>query len=195
MKLNAICVYCGSRPGTDPAFQTAAASVGNQLARRDIELVYGGSSQGMMGAVADAALDTDGRVVGILPGGLASREKVHSDVTELHVVDSMHERKAMMERRSDGFIALPGGLGTLEELCEVTTWAQLGIHQKPIGVLNVNGYFDDILAFLDHAVDHQFVSGEHRQLLIVDDDPARLLDRMADFESSIDKVWLDESQI
>ncbi len=195
MKFNAICVYCGSRPGTDPAFRAAAASVGEEFAHRDIDLVYGGSSKGMMGTAADAALDADGRVVGILPGGLASREKVHGDVTELHVVDSMHERKAMMEDISDGFIALPGGLGTLEELCEVTTWAQLGIHQKPIGVLNVNGYFDDVLAFLDHAVDKEFVSAEHRRLLIVDDEPAQLLDRMADFEPFIDKIWLDESQI
>ena len=195
MELNALCIYCGSRPGNAPEFTRMAARLGRQLARRDIDLVYGGASTGMMGAAADAALQEDGDVIGILPAGLASREKAHDGLTQLHVVDSMHERKAHMEQASDGFIALPGGLGTLEELCEVTTWAQLGIHQKPIGVCNVAGYFDDFLGFLDHAVDNGFLADEHRDLLIVDDRPDRLIDEMADFEPFLERTWLDESQI
>lgn len=193
--LDALCIYCGSRPGNEPQFLKAARQLGEELARRQIDLVYGGGSEGMMGTAADAALEAGGDVVGILPGGLASREKAHLDVTELHIVDSMHDRKAMMERLSDGFIALPGGLGTLEELCEVTTWAQLGIHRKPVGICNVDGYFQGFLSFLDHAVDSGFLPAEHRQLLIVDDQPAGLLDKMANFEPFIDKIWLDESQI
>ncbi len=195
MDFRALCIYCGSRPGRQPEYRQQAAELGRLMADRGIDVVYGGASQGMMGAVANAALDEGGDVIGILPGGLASREKAHTDVTELHVVDSMHERKAMMERKSDGFIALPGGLGTLEELCEVTTWAQLGIHRKPVGVCNVDGYFDRFLAFLDDAVEQQFLTEDHRRLLIVDDDPQRLLDKMADFEPFLEGTWLDESQI
>ena len=195
MKLQALCVYCGSRPGTEPAFCQAATAMGEALARRDIDVVYGGSSAGMMGAVADAALQEGGQVVGILPKGLASKEKAHAHLSRMHVVDSMHERKAMMEKLSSGFIALPGGLGTLEELCEVTTWAQLGIHQKPVAILNVDGYFDGFLSFLDHAVDMGFLSADHRRLLIIDDDPDALVDKMAAFTPFLKKIWLDESQI
>ena len=195
MDFRSLCIYCGSRPGRQPEYRRRAAELGRLMADRDIDVVYGGASQGMMGAVANAALDEGGDVIGILPGGLASREKAHTDVTELHVVDSMHERKAMMERKSDGFVALPGGLGTLEELCEVTTWAQLGIHRKPVGVCNVDGYFDRFLAFLDDAVEQQFLTEDHRRLLIVDEDPQRLLDKMADFEPFLEGTWLDESQI
>ncbi len=194
-QLDALCIYCGSRPGEDPEFLAAARQLGRRLASDGIDLVYGGAKKGMMGAAADAALDAGGDVIGILPGGLASREKAHTELTELHVVDSMHQRKAMMERLSDGFIALPGGLGTLEELCEVTTWAQLGIHRKPVGLCNVNNYFGGFLAFLDHAVDCRFLPPEHRDLLIVDDNPDQLIERMSQFEPFLDKTWLDESQI
>lgn len=194
-ELNALCLYCGSRPGNNPRYCEVAARLGEQLAQRGIQLVYGGASEGMMGAAADAALQAGGDVVGILPAGLASREKAHVELTQLHVVDSMHERKAMMERISDGFIALPGGLGTLEELCEVTTWAQLGIHRKPVGVCDVENYFEGFLSFLDHAVDTGFLPPQHRQLLIVDDEPGTLLDEMAQFEPFIERTWLDESQI
>ncbi len=195
MNLQTLCIYCGSREGLNPAFTASAVELGGLLARATIDVVYGGSSQGMMGAVADAALENGGRAIGILPGGLASREKAHQNLTEMHLVDSMHERKALMEKLSDGFIALPGGMGTLEELCEVTTWAQLGIHRKPLGILNVDGYFDSFLAFLDHAVEMEFFEEEHRQLLLVDDDPAQLLAKMEAFEPFLTRVWLDESEI
>ncbi len=195
MNFDALCVYCGSRPGTDPAFRETGRRLGRLMAERSIDLIYGGSAKGMMGSVANAVLDAGGGAIGILPEGLASREKAHTDLTELKVVSSMHERKALMERRSDGFIALPGGLGTLEELCEVTTWAQLGIHRKPVGICNVAGYFDPFLAFLDHAVRCEFLTPQHRRLLIVDDDPRALIDKMESFEPFIDKIWLDESQI
>lgn len=195
MKLNALCIYCGSRPGTDAEFCDTAAALGRQLADRHIDVVYGGSCQGMMGAVADAALEAGGDVIGVLPGGLASREKAHDGLTELLIVDSMHERKSKMAESSDGFIALPGGLGTLEELCEVSTWAQLGIHQKPIGICNVQGYFDAFLDFLDQAIEKGFLPAEHRDLIIVDDRPDVLLERMDDFEPFLERTWLDESQI
>ena len=195
MNLQTLCVYCGSREGLNPSFTAGAVELGGLLAQAKIDVVYGGSSQGMMGAVANAALENGGRAIGILPGGLASREKAHQHLTEMHLVDSMHERKALMEKLSDGFIALPGGMGTLEELCEVTTWAQLGIHRKPLGILNVDGYFDSFLAFLDHAVEMGFFEEEHRQLLLVDDDPAQLLAKMEAFEPFLTRVWLDESEI
>lgn len=195
MNLEALCIYCGSRPGTDPEFRRRATELGRLLADNEVDLVYGGASQGMMGAVADAALDAGGRVIGILPGGLASKEKAHDGLSELHIVDSMHQRKALMEKLSDGFIALPGGLGTLEELCEVTTWAQLGIHRKPVGVYNIAGYFDGFLAFMDHAVEMEFLPQKHRRLLLVDDNPRKLLGKMDDFEPFLDRLWLDESEI
>lgn len=179
----------------DPVFARAAADLGRCMARRKIDVVYGGGAHGMMGIVADTTMEKGGRVIGILPAGLASREKANEGVTELHIVDSMHDRKAMMERMSDGFIALPGGLGTLEEICEVTTWAQLGIHQKPLGILNVGGYFDHFLAFLDHAVTMGYLDPDHRRLLIVDDDPDGLIDAMSAFEPYLKKIWLDESEI
>ncbi len=195
MKLESLCIYCGSRPGTNPEFQRCARVLGRLLAEYEIDVVYGGASTGMMGAAANAALDAGGRVIGILPGGLASREKAHQGLSELHIVDSMHQRKAMMEKFSDGFIALPGGLGTLEELCEVTTWAQLGIHRKPVGILNISGYFDGFLAFIDHAVQMEFLPEEHRQLFLVDDAADTLLKKMDEFEPFLDRLWLDESEI
>ena len=195
MKLDALCVYCGSRPGTNPEFGDVAQQLGQTMARRSIDLVYGGASKGMMGRVANAVMDSGGRAIGILPEGLASREKAHTELSELEIVGSMHERKALMEKKSDGFIALPGGLGTLEELCEVTTWAQLGIHRKPVGVCNVAGYFDKFLAFMDHAMESEFLTKEHRRLFIVEEQPRALLDAMEQFEPFLEKVWLDESQI
>lgn len=195
MKLDSLCVYCGSSPGNRDEFTAAAVSLGRFFAREGIDIIYGASSWGMMGALADAALDAGGLVTGILPRGLASKEKAHPNLTELHLVDTMHERKALMEKLSDGFVALPGGLGTLEELCEVTTWAQLGIHRKPIGVYNVAGYFDGFFQFLDHAVESGFLSSEHRELLITADAPSELLESMRGFEPFVKRIWLDESEI
>lgn len=174
-----LCVYCGSRRGADPAFEAAARRVGDEIGRRGWGLVYGGGKVGLMGDVADAALAAGARVVGIIPDALMQREVGHRGLHELHVVPTMHVRKQQMAERADAFVALPGGLGTLEELFEVWTWRQLGYHQRPIGLLNVAGYFDPLIEFLDRTVTQGFVSAEQHALLVVHHDPADLLDLMA----------------
>lgn len=171
----------------------AAVELGGALAARGIELVYGGGCVGLMGVLADAALAGGGRVIGVIPHTLMAREVGHRGLTDLHVVDSMHERKAMMAELSDGFIALPGGFGTLEEMFEILTWAQLGLHTHPCGVLNVEGYFDSLLAFLDHSVSEAFVREAHRSMLLVDDSPHRLLDRFAAYRAPTVEKWLQRS--
>jgi uncharacterized protein (TIGR00730 family) len=173
--LRSICVFCGASSGKDPRYAAAAAAVGERLASRGIQLVYGGGHLGLMGAVADAALAAGGRVIGVIPRGLVDRELAHRGVSELRIVDTLHQRKAVMAELSDGFIALPGGLGTLEELAEVLSWAQLDLHAKPIGLLDVGGYFGALESFLDHAVSEGFVAERHRRLLLRDDDIDRLL--------------------
>ncbi|MEO7244900.1 MAG: TIGR00730 family Rossman fold protein [Rubrivivax sp.] len=173
-----LCVYCGSRSGADPAYAAAARAVGDGLGRRGEQLVYGGGNIGLMGIVADAALAAGGRVVGIIPQALMVREVGHSTLSEQHVVPTMHLRKQMMAERADAFLALPGGLGTLEELFEVWTWRQLGYHDKPVGVLNVAGYWDPLLRFLDGCVEQGFLDATQRRLPLVDDDPQRLVQRL-----------------
>ena len=163
--LRRICVFCGASPGRDPAFAALARSVGAGLAQRGIGVVYGGGRVGLMGALADAALDAGGQVSGVIPQGLVDRELAHPGLTELRVVATLHERKAVMAELSDAFIALPGGLGTLEELAEVTSWAQLELHHKPIGLIDVAGYWDPLLAWLDGAVETGFLAPAHRGLL------------------------------
>jgi len=180
--MDSICVYCGSRPGADPAYTEAAAALGEALAEQDITLVYGGGHVGMMGTVADAVLDAGGEVVGVIPEALADAEQAHEGVTELLVVDSMHERKQTMADRSEGFVALPGGFGTLEEIIEVLTWSQLGIHRKPCGFLNVGGYFDDLFAFFDHQRNEAFVDERHREMVVVAAEPTDLLARFDAYE-------------
>ncbi|WP_237060331.1 TIGR00730 family Rossman fold protein [Microbulbifer sediminum] len=177
-----ICVYCGSSPGRLPEYRQAAEALAAELVARDIGLVYGGASIGVMGAVADAVLAGGGRVTGVIPEALAVREVPHPNVTQMHVVGSMHERKAMMEQLSDGFIALPGGLGTLEELFEILTWAQLGFHRKPCGLLDVAGYFQHLASFLDHCVNEQLLQPQYRNMLLEADTPAGLLARMNDYQ-------------
>lgn len=177
--LRSICVFCGASSGHDPRYAAAAAVVGERLASHGIRLVYGGGHLGLMGAVADAALAAGGRVVGVIPRGLVDRELAHRGVSELRIVDTLHQRKAVMAELSDGFIALPGGLGTLEELAEVLSWAQLDLHTKPIGLLDVGGYFRELEGFLDHAVAEGFIAERHRRLLLVDDDIERLLEAFA----------------
>ncbi len=177
--IRSICVFCGASSGRDPRYAAAAAVTGERLAARGIQLVYGGGRLGLMGTLADAALAAGGRVVGVIPRGLVDRELAHPGVSELRIVDTLHERKAIMAQLADGFIALPGGLGTLEELAEVLSWAQLDLHAKPVGLLDVGGYFGSLEAFLDHAVGEGFVAERHRRLLLVDDDLDRLLDRFA----------------
>lgn len=176
-----LCVFCGSSAGARPEYLAAAQTLGRALAERGVGLVYGGARVGLMGAVADAALAHGGEVLGVIPRALEEREIAHPGLTELRVVESMHERKAVMSDLSDGFVALPGGLGTLEELFEVWTWAQLGVHDKPCALLDVAGYYVPLLDFLDHGVREGFVRPAHRAQLLVDDDPARLLDRLALF--------------
>ena len=191
MHIESICVFCGSNSGLRDVYRLAAESVGRRLAERKIELVYGGGSCGLMGTLADAAIAAGGRVVGVIPKAIEKHEIAHYGLSELHVVASMHERKAMMAELSDGFIALPGGIGTLEELFEVLTWSQLGFHGKPVALLNVDGYFDSLLAMLDRHVTEGFLRPEHRALLIDGDDIDELLARMAEHEpSGLDK-WLD----
>ena len=189
--MKSICVFTGSSPGAQPAYAEAAEALGRTLAERGLELVYGGAQVGLMGTLADAALASGGRVVGVLPEALVSKEIAHTGLSKLHVVSSMHERKALMAELSDGFVALPGGLGTLEELAEVLTWAQLGLHAKPCGLLDVAGYYTGLLSFLDHAVTERFVHPEHRSLLIAGDVPGALLDQLAAWRAPKLEKWLD----
>jgi uncharacterized protein (TIGR00730 family) len=175
--IRSICVFCGASVGHDARYAAAAAAVGERLATRGIQLVFGGGRLGLMGILADAALAAGGRVVGVIPRGLVDRELAHPNVSDLRIVDTLHERKAEMAAQADAFLALPGGLGTLEELAEVLSWAQLDLHAKPIGVLDVGGYFAALQAFLDHAVAEGFVAEGNRRLLLADSDLDRLLER------------------
>jgi len=177
--IRSVCVFCGASSGTDPRYAAAAAVTGERLADRGIRLVFGGGRRGLMGAVADAAMAAGGEVIGVIPQGLVDRELAHTALTELRIVATLHERKAVMADLADAFIALPGGLGTLEELAEVLSWAQLELHAKPIGLLDVGSYFAALDAFLDHALAEGFVAERHRRLLLRDDDVDRLLDRFA----------------
>ena len=174
-----VCVYCGSRSGSSPAYAAAARAVGAEIARRGWQLVYGGGRAGLMGALADAALAAGASVCGVIPQSLMQRELGHPDLSELHVVHTMHERKLLMAERSDAFVALPGGIGTFEELFEVWTWRQLGYHDKPLGLLNVGGYYDALLAFLAQTEQAGFVSGPQRELMQVDISAESLITRLA----------------
>jgi uncharacterized protein (TIGR00730 family) len=173
-----ICVFCGSSSGSDPRYREAAADLGRLLASEGIGVVFGGGSIGLMGVLAGAALAADGNVVGVIPHALAARELAHKQVADMRVVPSMHARKALMAELSDAFIALPGGLGTFEELLEIATWGQLGIHRKPVGILNVGGYYDPLIALFDHAVSEGFVSEANRRLVVVADVPVALLESL-----------------
>ena len=189
-----MCVFCGSSAGTRPAYADAARELGELLARRGICLVYGGGDVGLMGVLADSALAAGGEVIGVIPRALADREVAHGGLTKLHVVRTMHERKQMMHDLSDGFIALPGGLGTLEEFFEVVTWGQLGMHAKPCGILDVEGYYEPMLALLDRAVDDQLLKPENRAMLMYDTSAERLLDRMAAYEPPAVIKWIGRAE-
>jgi hypothetical protein len=173
-----VCVFCGSRSGERSIYADTAAALGTLLARRGFGLVYGGGNIGLMGIIADAALAAGGEVIGVIPQHLLEREVAHTGLTQLHVVDSMHTRKALMADIADVFVAAPGGFGTLDELCEILTWAQLGLHGKPCGLLNVAGYFDPLLAMFDQATREGFLSAQHRQLIISEHDTQHLIDRL-----------------
>jgi len=192
--LNSVCVFCGSSPGASPVYGEAAARLGRTLAGRGLTLVYGGGRVGLMGIAADAALAAGGKVIGVIPEALATLELAHDGLTELHVVGSMHERKARMSELSDGFLALPGGIGTLEEWFEVWTWSQLGFQPKPCGLLNAAGYYDHLLAFLDHMTGERFLTPVHRSMAIVDDQPERLLDRLASYQPPRASKWIDATE-
>jgi len=182
-RIESICVFCGSSSGRRRAYSDAASAMGRELAERNISVVYGGARDGLMGAVADAALAAGGRVTGVIPAHLAHQEVPHQHLTELCVVDSMHERKTLMSKLSDGFVTMPGGFGTLDETFEALTWSQLGIQVKPVGLLNVEGYFDPLLSFLDHAAGEGLLRARDRWFLVVAETAGELLDRLSGFEA------------
>ena len=189
-----ICVFCGANPGLDPAYLESARKLGALLAEREIELVYGGGRVGMMGALADAVLAAGGSVIGVIPEALSTKEVAHEDLTQLYVVASMHERKATMAKLSDAFVALPGGYGTLEEFCEVLTWAQLGLHIKPCGLLDVGGFWAPLTKFFDSCVTAGFIGAEERGLVLVEDDAAAMLAKLAAFQPTSTKRWIQLEQ-
>jgi uncharacterized protein (TIGR00730 family) len=189
-----LCVFCGSSEGHDPAYLQAARTLGETLARSGIGLVYGGASVGLMGALADAALVAGGAVTGVMPRALVEKEIAHSGLTDLRVVGSMHERKALMAELADGFVALPGGIGTFEELFEVWTWAQLGHHTKPCALLNVRGFYDGLIAFLDKVVERGFMNDAHRSMLIVAQQPMELLERLEAYEPPAVPKWITRGE-
>jgi uncharacterized protein (TIGR00730 family) len=189
-----LCVFCGSSPGARPAYAEATAEVARLLVGEGVGVVYGGGHVGLMGVLADTAMSAGGEVIGVMPQGLVDREIGHTGITELRVVGSMHERKALMADLADAFIALPGGAGTLEELFEVYTWAQLGLHAKPCGLLDVEGYFSGLVDFLDHAVSERFLREEHRAMLIVESDPRALIERLREFEPGVTPKWIDREE-
>ncbi|WP_040566461.1 LOG family protein [Magnetospirillum molischianum] len=183
-----VCVFCGSSFGARPAYAEAARDLGRLLVARDLELVYGGGNVGLMGVIADAVLAAGGRAIGVIPDAMVTREVSHQGLTELHVVESMHARKAMMADLADGFIAMPGGIGTLDELFEIWTWSQLGIHAKPLGFLDVDGYYSHLQVFLDHVATEGFMRERHRAMVAVEPDPVGLLAAMGGFEAP-EPIW------
>ncbi len=189
--MNTLCVYCGSNPGTRASYGRAARDLAREFVARGIHLVYGGANKGIMGMIADTMLEGKGRVTGIMPRALVEKEVAHPGLTELRVVESMHERKALMADISDGFIALPGGLGTLEELLEVLTWAQLGFHHKPCGLLNVDGFYTHLESFLDHSAEQGFIMSAHRSMLMVANNPATLLDKFSAYTAPKVSKWVN----
>jgi uncharacterized protein (TIGR00730 family) len=189
------CIFCGSSPGARPQYTEATEDLAALLVKNGITLVYGGAAVGLMGRLADTVLSEGGEAVGVMPRSLVEREIAHLGLTDLHIVESMHERKALMAELSDAFVALPGGLGTLDELFEIYTWAQLGLHQKPCGLLNVEGYYDGIAGFLEHAVNERFVREEHRDMLIIEEDPAAMLRRLRFFDpAALTPKWIDREE-
>lgn len=189
-----LCVFCGSSAGVRPAYAAAAKAMGALLASRGIGLVYGGGNVGLMGIVADAALAAGGEVIGVIPQALADLEVAHAGLTKLHVVDSMHTRKALMADLSDAFVAMPGGVGTFEEFFEVVTWSQLGLHHKVCGLLNVEGFYSPLVEFIDHAVSEGFIKPLHRGIIVVDSDPARLLDCLMTTQVPVAPKWIRPDQ-
>ncbi len=192
--MKSVCIFCGSTAGEDPRYLEAAHAMGEAVARKGLRLVYGGARTGMMGRLANAALDAGGEVIGVIPGALMARELAHQDLTDLRVVRSMQQRKEEMADLSDAFVALPGGLGTVEEMLEVLTWNQLGLHRKPCGLLDVLDYFGPLVGFLDHAVKEGFLSRTHRSMIVVESKPEELLDRLESHDLPEVPRWIEPGQ-
>jgi len=193
--MKSLCIYCGSSPGATPVYAQAARELAQAMVEQDIALVYGGGNVGLMRIIADEVMRLGGQATGVIPEALLKKELGHNGLTQLHIVKDMHERKAMMADLSDGFIAMPGGVGTLEELFEVFTWAQLGFHQKPIGLLNVDGFYDGLLQFIQHMVSQRFLKGEQAEILIAEARPTDLLQRFRSFVPHHVPKWLDRNTI
>jgi hypothetical protein len=189
--MKSICVYCGSNFGVRDSYLQTAQRLGTEMAKRDIVLIYGGGKVGLMGAIANSVLAAGGKVIGVIPQALVDKEIAHSGLSDLRIVGSMHERKALMAQLADAFIALPGGLGTLEEFCEIATWTQLGFHSKACGLVNIEGFYDGLLAFLDRATEEKFIRSEHRMIVLSDEDPVELIEKLAQFEIPSVPKWID----
>jgi len=189
--MNSVCVFCGSSPGLHPEYIAAARTFGRLLAEQGVQIVYGGGRVGLMGALADAAMEAGGSVIGVIPRALMAREVGHGGVTDLRVVETMHERKALMADLADGFATLPGGIGTMEEFFEIWTWGQLGIHDKPIGLLDVRGFYAPMALLLDHLVEQEFLAPRHRARVLLDDSAGNLIERMRAFVPPRTRKWLD----
>jgi uncharacterized protein (TIGR00730 family) len=189
-----LCVFCGSNTGTRPAYAEAATLLARHLANLGIGIVYGGGNVGLMGVLADAALAAGGEVIGVIPHSLFAKEVGHAGLTHLHIVNTMHERKAMMADLADGFIAMPGGWGTFDEFCEILTWAQLGLHHKPCGILNVEGYYDTLLAMFDHSVAEGFLKPAYRPMILADADPVELVAKMQQYLPLVLEKWISKSE-
>jgi uncharacterized protein (TIGR00730 family) len=190
-----LCVFCGSSHGARESYAEAARALGQEMVQRGIGLVYGGGNVGLMGVIADAVLEAGGEAIGIIPAHLVAKEIQHKQLTDLRVVSTMHERKALMADLAEGFIALPGGFGTYDEFCEALTWAQLGLHSKPCAMLNVAGYYDALLAMFDHATAEGFVRADYRAMVIVATEPAELLDRMEKYHAPVVEKWITRSDV
>jgi uncharacterized protein (TIGR00730 family) len=193
-EIRSLCVFCGASPGIREAYVKAARAFGTFLAEQKIRIVYGGGNVGLMGALADSAMAAGGEVIGVIPQSLMQHEVGHQGVTELRIVRSMHERKATMAELSDAFVALPGGIGTFEELFEIWTWAQLGLHKKPLGLLDVAGYYDHLIALTEHAVTEGFLKPKHHAAMMMDTDAVRLLDRLRRFEPFTETKWIERQE-
>jgi uncharacterized protein (TIGR00730 family) len=190
-----ICVFCGSKTGAADAYREATAALATEMVRRWLGAVYGGGSVGLMGVLADSILQSGGEIIGVIPEALATKELLHPGVPDMRCVADMHQRKALMAELADAFIALPGGFGTFDELFEIVTWAQLGFHRKNIGLLNVAGYFDPLVQLIEHAIREEFILPAHRELIVVESEPARLLDRLATHEMPVVRRWLKRNEI
>ncbi len=193
-QVRSLCIFCGSNSGSNPIYKKAAVELGELFAAERINLIYGGSSVGLMGIIADACLKKGGRVIGVIPKALELKEVSHRGLTELHVVDSMHERKHQMFEMSDGFVTIPGGLGTFDELTEMLTWGQLGLHQKPSAILNVNGFYDSFIEQLNRCVTEGFIRKEHRDMLLIENDMHSLLAKFRSYSPPTIEKWIDRAQ-